>query len=296
MNKFLSKVKITYRSLKGYFFKFKVDLTPFHKIPSLDREKNTNNNNEIIITLTSYGRRVKSTVYYSIISILKQTIKPDKIILWLDNISWNEHNLPKKIIRLKTKGLEIKFCEDIKSYKKLIPALKDYPHAVLITIDDDLIYNNKLIERLIIKHKEEPESIISTQARYPEIKFNNSFTPYNNWIDYIPNAKIVMPLGGSGTLYPPNSFHKDVTNIKLIQKLCPNADDLWFWIMGILNNNKYIVIDKSDQAYYSFDTFYQFFHKYSALNHINRKENKNDEQLRNILNYYNLKPNDIIHT
>ena len=54
--------------------------------------------------MTSYGRRVeKSVVYYSLVSILRQTVKPDRIILCLDGIKWNDENLPKKLVSLKKK-------------------------------------------------------------------------------------------------------------------------------------------------------------------------------------------------
>ncbi len=46
------------------------------------------------------------------------------------------------------KGLTIDWCEDIKSYKKLIPTLKKYPDAIIVTADDDLIYDNKWLEQL----------------------------------------------------------------------------------------------------------------------------------------------------
>lgn len=62
--------------------------------------------------MTSYGRRVeKSVVYYSLVSILRQTVKPDRIILCLDGIKWNDENLPKKLVSLKKKVLSFYFAK-----------------------------------------------------------------------------------------------------------------------------------------------------------------------------------------
>jgi hypothetical protein len=39
---------------------------------------------------------------------------------------------------------------------------------------------------------------------------------------------LFMP-GGNGTLYPPGSLAKGVTDLSRALELCPTADDIWFW-------------------------------------------------------------------
>ena len=78
---------------------------------------------EIIISLTTYSLRIHN-VYIALESLLNQTIKPNRIILWLAEEEFNEANLPISVLRLKERGVEIRFCEDYKSYKKLIPTLR----------------------------------------------------------------------------------------------------------------------------------------------------------------------------
>ena len=94
---------------------------------------------EIIISLTTYSLRIHN-VYIALESLLNQTIKPNRIILWLAEEEFNEANLPISVLRLKERGVEIRFCEDYKSYKKLIPTLREFPEAIIITVDDDVIY------------------------------------------------------------------------------------------------------------------------------------------------------------
>ena len=121
-------------SLIGEIYKYLIDahiLRPYKKPtnPSHGTPK-------VIVSLTTYGRRVRK-VHYTIISLLRQSYKPDMVILWLDNENWNDQNLPNTLLKLKEKGLTIKYCADLKSYKKLIPALMEYPDSIIVTCDDD---------------------------------------------------------------------------------------------------------------------------------------------------------------
>ena len=56
--------------------------------------------------MTSYGRRVAAVLPYTIISLLRQTYKPDRIVLWLDDEHWNDNNLPALLKRLKAHALQ----------------------------------------------------------------------------------------------------------------------------------------------------------------------------------------------
>ena len=76
---------------------------------------------DIIVSLTTYGRRIHS-VYATIESLMEQTMKANRIILWLDT-SFQGKPLPQSIEMLKQRGLEVAFCKDVRSYTKLVPAL-----------------------------------------------------------------------------------------------------------------------------------------------------------------------------
>ena len=83
-------------------------------------------NNYVIISLTSYPLRI-NYVHKTIKSLLEQTLKPKKIILWLAESEFPNKNkdLPKNLLLLKNNIVSIKYYkENIKSYKKLIPTLE----------------------------------------------------------------------------------------------------------------------------------------------------------------------------
>ena len=275
----ISKFKTFLKALKGLK---EIAFINYKKIPRL---KPTKRNEEIVVSLTSYGRRVSNSVYYTIISILKQTIQPDKIILWLDN-SWNDELIPNRLMSLTSLGLEICYCKDIKSYKKLIPTLKRFQDAIIITIDDDVYYSPQLIECLLNGYHKNG-NIQCTEARIPK-KLESAFTSYNEWERATETNDSIIPIGVGGVLYPPASLSNEVSNVDFME-LAPQADDLWFWIMAKRNNTRHSLVSLKDN-YLPFDSIYQFFHKGSALTHSNKGQDQNDIQLNQILSKYPLPP------
>ncbi|MCH5226497.1 MAG: glycosyltransferase family 2 protein [Muribaculaceae bacterium] len=282
-----SQIVVLYNALIGYLIKFLIDIKLVRPYKRKDKRKD-----DLIVSLTSYGRRVEGVVYYTLISLLRQTQRPGKIILWLDKTRWNGNNIPNKIKNLYPYGVEVKYCEDIRSYKKLLYSILEYGRKTIITVDDDVIYKPNLIKKLVEAHFLHPRDIISGDARYP-VAEKDKFLSYKYWINhgnYTEKKKYIMPVGESGVLYPPQSLYKDVTNYQLAKQLSPLADDLWFWVMSKLQGTDHIVIGKNKTAGYSFDAIYQFFHKGSALTHTNNGENQNDVQLQAIMDYYGIQP------
>lgn len=275
----LRKLGILADSVIGYFIKWKYDL---FGVPAASSD---NSKIDVVVSLTSYGRRVeKGVVYYTILSLLNQSVRPTKIILWLDD-SWSLNTLPKRLKKLLEYNVEIKFCNDVKSYKKLIPTLKEYPDSLIITVDDDVIYSKYLVENLIAGYYTDG-NIQCTNASIPH-RIGNSFSKYNDWpsVRELISGQRIVPIGVGGVLYPPHSLSDEVLNENDFMRLAPQADDLWFWVMAVRKGSKHSFVKLRGKSY-SFDNIYQYFHKGSALTHSNAKQSKNDIQLKNILNDY----------
>ena len=100
-----------------------------------------NKDEEIIVSLTSFPERMED-INYCIYSLLTQSLKPNKVVLWLANEEFpnKEKDLPKSLLDLKKNGLTIKWCDNYYSYKKLIPSLREYPDSCIVTADDDFYY------------------------------------------------------------------------------------------------------------------------------------------------------------
>ena len=283
-------------------------------------EKGLNRTSELIVSLTSFPARI-NTVNQTIESLLNQTIKADKVILWLapEQFPNLEKDLPQQLLDLRNKGLIIDWYHDIRSYKKLIPTLKRYPEAIIITADDDIIYENNTVEKLYKAHLKSPHSVIShrtTRLYYCDgnIKiYPRAYYVGNNheYIDEFRKPNIFnMQTGCQAVLYPSNCFYKDILDEDLIKKLAPTNDDQWFWAMAALNgyfvevpeqnnyNIKYVpgtqegeclwkINDRGEQLYFrDLKRIIAFYPKIKELLDSNNKNNCN--LLYNIASHSNI--------
>lgn len=241
-------------------------------------------NPQIIVSLTSFPDRIPF-IYKTISSLLNQTLKPDMVILWLakEQFPQLENELPAELLELKKYGLTIKWCNNIRSYKKLVPAIKEYPNDIIITVDDDIYYDKTLIELLYKSYEKEPEYIHChrcTKIFYKngKIKAKGGGKKFYKYPSYA--NKLV---GVGGVLYPPNSLYCDITNENLFMELAPTNDDIWFWLMAVLNNKKIKVIKNNIPEPAEIDETMQG----PCLTQINdHGDNLFYKQLDNILNHY----------
>ena len=96
-----TKLLVLLCAIKGYIYKWLVDLH-IYNVPKLNIDEAAN----VIVSLTSYGRRIESNVlYYTLVSILRQSVCPKKIVVCVDHKKWNENNLPIKLWSLIAKGV-----------------------------------------------------------------------------------------------------------------------------------------------------------------------------------------------
>lgn len=184
-----------------------------------------------IVSLTSFPKRFP-TLHLVIETILRQSVKPDKIILYLTESQIKDvETLPQKLLDLRKRGLEIELCPDeIRSHTKYYYAFKSYPDATIITVDDDLYYRSDLIENHLKHTAEHPDCIIANWVK----EIIPGKYKYNEWPDPDRKPKLsknMLILGVSSVLYPPDSVHKDIFNIDNIKNLSLTADDVWISAM-----------------------------------------------------------------
>ena len=121
---------------------------------ALNKEKREE---EIIVSLTTIPSRLEA-VAYPIKCMLVQTMRPDRIILWIDK-SINQESLPDTLCELQKYGLEIRYVEDVGPHTKYFYAIKEFADSIVITIDDDVFYRRNLIEDLYATHKKYPKCV-----------------------------------------------------------------------------------------------------------------------------------------
>ena len=231
------------------FFLFLININQYNfNLQNTNKSDYFNHLNNIIVSLTSFPARM-TTLHLVIESIIKQSIKPNKILLWLyeKEFPQKEKNIPKKVLNFQSHGLLIKYYPtNLKSHLKLIPTLKQYPNSIIITIDDDVYYKKDMIEKLYKSYLKNPKDIHA--HRISKIIFNKikkNFDIINGGLDYYNVSTYLNILNGvGGVIYPPNCFNNDIFNETLILKLAKTNDDLWFWVQAVLKGTKIKVVEK----------------------------------------------------
>lgn len=238
----------------------------------------------VIISLTSYPARMNS-IMYTLRSLMTQTVKPDKIILWLTEEQYprREADVPLEILNLRKYGLTIGWYDrPIRSYTKLIPTLQQYPDAIIVTADDDIQYRRDWLEGLYNAYLKNPK-VVHTYASHRVTFSGNDIIPYNEWNDIKTEstsfANLIM--GVCGVLYGPNLLHLDVLDEENFMKLAPTVDDLWFWAMAVKNKIKIHCVYNRNSCTIPVPDVNNEFALYNE-NSIG----KNDEYLKKILKKY----------
>ena len=260
----LIKLKLIIQS-----FKIIKKIQPTHNLPY-----------ELVISLTSYPKRFK-TLHHVIKSLLMQSIKPNKIILWIQNEHKEELN--KEIIELTKYGLEINFCKNYKSYNKIVHSLIEESDRYIATFDDDILYSKNALKCLVETSKLNPGHVVSNRIHKIKLNKNSMPMPYKSWYwDYSINDQIELNFltGVGGSLYPPKTFNKDVLRLDLINKLSPHADDIWLnWMLRL--NGKKIIRTKFKEKLLEIPDY-----KNDGLRTLNVNNGLNDEQILKMIDYF----------
>jgi hypothetical protein len=187
----------------------------------------------LILSVTSYPARFK-TLALTIKCLLSQTIAPDAVVLWIANA--DKEALPRDVIALQQFGLTIEYTADIRSYKKIIPALRRFPGAFIATADDDVYYWSTWLEELVNAYSSAKREILCHRVHKIRLGADGLPLPYTQWnYQYggFEASPLIFPTGVGGILYAPGRLHPDVVDEATFRTLCPSTDDAWLYWMGL---------------------------------------------------------------
>lgn len=202
---------------------------------------------DFITTLTTFPARI-GILKYALHSIFAQDLRAKKVILVLSKSEFAEANakIPQVVLDFQKFGLEIMWvAQNLRVYNKIIPALRAFPNEILITIDDDIYYPPNLFSTLYNAYLSDKSAIWAHKARivpFSDEKIQDFFEwkiirKSNKKWQNKPKFNIYLE-GCGGVLYPPHCLYKDALETKKFLHLAPNADDLWLWVMAIMNGTK----------------------------------------------------------
>ncbi len=215
----------------------------------------------IIVSMTTFPARI-GIVHIPLQEILSQSVRPDKVLLWLAEPQFpnREKDLPDELLKLQEKGVTICWAkEDIKAHKKYFYTMQKYPHDLVITVDDDLHYSHYMIERLLDSYKRNPHCVSASRVHLMLANSgedsSRTIRPYKTWkheYDKWVNqpSMQLFPTCGAGTLFPPYSLRKETFNIEKIKRECLDADDVWLKMNMVLSGTSVVLCDVRQRLRY----------------------------------------------
>lgn len=239
--RFYSLLRFTVRTIANIFLPIYFKLTAKPCLPQSDKSAP-------IVSLTTFPKRGKR-VWIVIESLMRQTVKPKQIILWLSRQQYeNMEAVPKSLRRMQRRGLKIEIRDgDIRSHKKYFYAFTELKGETIITVDDDIIYPSYTVKKLMQLHVHSPNSVCARFVK--EMKYSNTgeLAKYVEWEGCRVKSRLFFGSGG-GTLFPSSSIREDMLKISDIMAICPTADDVWLNAMvkigytNILKTNEFFSI------------------------------------------------------
>lgn len=196
---------------------------------------------QVIISLTSFPAAIQYAVG-AVKSLLDGSVLPDKIVLYLTFSQFGDKGIPKEILDLERENplFEVRnYDRDIRSYRKLIPALRDFPDATIVTVDDDVAYHRHMLRDLLRLHEQYPQAVLAHRAKHMA-----PGKPYRKWKKYrwyhflfnrIHAGFTNLQTGAGGVLYPPHALKEDMMDESLFTRIAPTTDDIWFWAAATAN-------------------------------------------------------------
>ena len=238
----------------------------------------------IIVSLASYEKRFP-TLHLCLKTIINQSIKPDKFLLYLDH---SYKTIPHQILEFQEKGMEICIAEtDLKSHNKYFYAMQQYPNDIVITLDDDVLYPNDLINKLLQSYEKYPFAVSAGRVHKMRFDANGYIKPYDTWEKeaalYNKPSMELMANGVGGILNPPHCMDIRLFDAKKIRQLCLYGDDIWLKAMQLLKGTPVVAIQQAKQHPPIIDNTQQH-----GLYKINKIQHRNDIYIQNVFHEYNL--------
>lgn len=182
----------------------------------------------VVASITTTGRRI-GRVMPAIKSVLAGTLRPDRIILWLNSEGSSvappvrREDIPAELASL---PVDVKWCENYGPATKLLPAMIAYPNDYIATFDDDILYPPGWLEGLARGAEEYPGSIVCYRARLIV-----PGRPYAEWRlvkGRHVSSRDLLPTGVHGVIYSPRCLKQEAFDIDKLRELAWANDDLWF--------------------------------------------------------------------
>lgn len=175
---------------------------------------------EVIVSLTSYGERIKH-IMPTIKSLQEQSRRPDRIVVYIANDA--KDNVTDELRNAEL--VEIRYCQDIKSYKKFL-GFVDFPSAFVVTADDDLIYSKEWLKTLLRTSQIDRRAVVGSNMFLMDgYKWGRHLSRKDNTKLLRGDIKAYI-MSGAGVLRPPIKYSNiDLERVLLAFNFSKHCDE-----------------------------------------------------------------------
>jgi len=232
----------------------------------------------VVVSLTSHGRRLRS-VSLAIESIVSGSVRPQRLVLWVDDEADRERALRSRPLRrLIARGLELRVGEPVGPHGKWWPYVQSEAHHTLplVTADDDIRYGRAWLRALLDAHATTPDTIHCHRAHRIVVTADSTLAPYMTW----PPCQSTTPshasflTGVSGVLYPPALLDALRDDGDGFRATAPHADDVWLTARAIANGVRVAQVETTPRVWQTIVGGQR-----SALSRSNGTDGGNDAQI-----------------
>ena len=223
----------------------------------------------VYVSCTTTKQRL-GMLYYTYVSLTRQST--DDFVFCV-NISREPYLFDKGFDEIpdwlmNRSGIEVNWVENTGSYRKLLPKVNELgSDDVIVTCDDDILYDGRWLESLLESAERHPDSVICGRARRMKDKVFFRQPNYNEWppCREAEEGRKIVPVGCGGVLYRRRFFHADFLNDPKYQEIAPTSDDLWFKAATLAKGTSAYVDPRIDEANIS---LYHGFGLYDGTNSL----------------------------
>lgn len=231
---------------------------------------------DVVVSMTSYAARLR-TVDVALESIARGTVKPRRLLLWLDDPGLMAAR-PPAIRRLQQRGVEVLLSPNFGPHTKYYPyvATNGASSRPLVTADDDVIYPANWLRSLVEANREHPDTINAHWVSTISINAG-SITQYEGWERRKDTDAGLhnFALGVSGVIYPPLMLRQLRSRGDLFMDVCPGADDIWLHWVALRAGIPTRQVDKVPRHFPLIPGS-----QAQALSDVNVGQNRNDHWIR----------------
>lgn len=198
------------------------------------------NGERIIVSITSYPKRITNVGKSIYFLLTKQTVKPDEIHLWLAEPEFpnREKDLPQDLqAMLNVDNVFLHWLpKNTYCHKRheIFKYTKD--NDCVFLFDDDVRYNDKLIETVMTDHKRFPNAAINYNY-YAKHQYIGKKILYHDITECKKPSIDIRWCGQSmipSKVYPKECLADEV--VKIRDEICPICDESWFTPWLVANN------------------------------------------------------------